>query len=72
MIFALVSLAIFRHFDTFLGWVVKIMNKDQLRPAEAEAGAELGNIRKQEGAELCQAQPAKHKLFGSNGAIFLV
>ena len=27
---------------------------------------------KQEGAELCQAQPAKHKLFGSNGAIFLV
>ena len=24
----------------------------------------------QEGAELCQAQPAKHKLFGSNGAIF--
>ena len=25
---------------------------------------------KQEGAELCQAQPAKHKLFGSNGAIF--
>ena len=27
---------------------------------------------KQEGAELCQAQPAKHKVFGSNGAIFLV
>ena len=27
---------------------------------------------KQDGAELCQAQPAKHKLFGSNGAIFLV
>ena len=27
---------------------------------------------KQEGAELCQAQPAKHKLFGSNGAIFFV
>ena len=26
----------------------------------------------QEGAELCQAQPAKHKVFGSNGAIFLV
>ena len=25
---------------------------------------------KQEGAELCQAQPAKHKLFESNGAIF--
>ena len=25
---------------------------------------------KQEGAELCQAQPTKHKLFGSNGAIF--
>ena len=25
---------------------------------------------KQEGAELCQAQPAEHKLFGSNGAIF--
>ena len=24
----------------------------------------------QEGAELCQAQPAKHKLFGFNGAIF--
>ena len=29
-------------------------------------------MRKQEGAELCQAQPAKHKGFGSNGAIFLV
>ena len=26
--------------------------------------------KKQEGAELCQAQPAKHKLFGSNGAFF--
>ena len=25
---------------------------------------------KQEEAELCQAQPAKHKFFGSNGAIF--
>ena len=25
---------------------------------------------KQEGVELCQAQPAKHKLFGFNGAIF--
>ena len=24
----------------------------------------------QEGAELCQAQPAKHKLFGSNVAFF--
>ena len=24
------------------------------------------------GAELCQAQPAKHKVFGSNGAFFLV
>ena len=24
----------------------------------------------QEGAELCQAQPVKHKVFGSNGAIF--
>ena len=46
MIFALVSLAIFRHFDTFLGWVVKIMNKDQLSPADAETGAELGNITK--------------------------
>ena len=31
-----------------------------------------GKYTKQEGAELCQAQPAKHKLFGSNGAIFLV
>ena len=29
-----------------------------------------GNLQKQEGAELCQAQPAKHKVFGSNGAIF--
>ena len=29
-------------------------------------------IHEQEVAELCQAQPAKHKLFGSNGAIFLV
>ena len=28
--------------------------------------------KKQEGAELCQAQPAKHKLFGSNGAIFFL
>ena len=28
-------------------------------------------LKKQEGAELCQAQPAKHKLFGSNGAISL-
>ena len=27
-------------------------------------------VRKQEGAELCQAQSAKHKLFGSNGAFF--
>ena len=45
MIFALVSLAIFRHFDTFLGWVVKIMNEDQLSPAEAETGAELGNMK---------------------------
>ena len=27
-------------------------------------------IMKQEVAELCQAQPVKHKLFGSNGAIF--
>ena len=26
--------------------------------------------RKQDGAELCQAQPAKHTLFGSNGAFF--
>ena len=26
--------------------------------------------KKQEGAELCQAQPAKHKLFGFNRAIF--
>ena len=25
---------------------------------------------KQEGAELGQAQPANHKVFGSNGAIF--
>ena len=25
-----------------------------------------------EGAYLCQAQPAKHKLFGSNGAIFFL
>ena len=28
------------------------------------------NKDEQEGAELCQAQPAKHKLFGSNGAFF--
>ena len=28
------------------------------------------SVMKQEGAELCQAQSAKHKLFGSNGAIF--
>ena len=27
---------------------------------------------KQEVAELCQAQPSKHKLFGSNGAILFV
>ena len=27
---------------------------------------------KQEGAELCQAQPANHKLFGSSGAIFFL
>ena len=26
-------------------------------------------LTKQEGAELCRAQPAKHKLFGSTGAI---
>ena len=30
----------------------------------------LWKMHKQEGAELCQAQPAKHKLFGSNEAIF--
>ena len=29
-------------------------------------------VLKQEGAELCQAQPAKHKLFASNGAFILV
>ena len=29
------------------------------------------DVLKQEGAELCQAQPAKHKLFGFYGAIFL-
>ena len=28
--------------------------------------------QRQEGAELCKAQPAKHNVFGSNGAIFLV
>ena len=32
----------------------------------------LEKHQKQEGAELCQAQPAKHKLFGYNGAIILV
>ena len=40
-----------------------------------EIWEKIKNLRKnwkQEGAELCQAQPAKHKLFGSNGAIFLV
>ena len=50
MIFALLSLAIFGHFDTFPGgwwmggWVLKIENKNNLSPAEAEIWAELGNI----------------------------
>ena len=47
MIFALLSPALFGHFDTFPGgwvggWVVKIKNKDHLSPAEAVIGAELG------------------------------
>ena len=55
--FALLSLVEFDHFDTFPGWVGvggrvgvggwgKIEIKDQLSPAEAETGAELGNITK--------------------------
>ena len=46
MIFALLSPALFGHFDTFPGggWVVKIKNKDHLSPAEAVIGAELGNM----------------------------
>ena len=39
-------------------------------PMDEDDCAPLTLIRiKQEGAELCQAQPAKHKVFGSNGAI---
>ena len=30
----------------------------------------IRKFEKQEGAKLCQAQPAQHKLFGFNGAIF--
>ena len=33
---------------------------------------QVEEFSKQEGAELCQAQPAKHKVFGSNRAIFFV
>ena len=43
--FALVNLVVVSVFTTILGgWVVrKIKNKDQLSPAGAEIGAELGN-----------------------------
>ena len=50
MLFALLSPALFGHFDTFPGgcvggWVVKIKNKDHLSPAEAVIEAELGNFQ---------------------------
>ena len=43
MIFALLSPALFGHFDTFPGGWGEIKNKDHLSPAEAVIGAELGN-----------------------------
>ena len=39
------KLSCIRYFHYYSGWVVrKIKNKDQLSPAGAEVGAELGNI----------------------------
>ena len=56
MIFALLSPALFGHFDTFPGggWVVKIKNKDHLSPAEAVIGAELGKKKGYEGGIFCR------------------
>ena len=47
MIFALLGLAIFGHFDTFpgvVGWVGEINNIDHLSPVETETRTELGKI----------------------------
>ena len=46
MIFALLGLAMFGHFDTFPGvvrWVGEINNIDHLSPVETETRTELGN-----------------------------
>ena len=47
MIFALLGLAMFGHFDTFPGvvrYVGEINNIDHLSPVETETWTELGNI----------------------------
>ena len=44
--FVLLGLAVLHGFGTFPGgWVGKSKNKDQLSPAGAETGTELGNIK---------------------------
>ena len=51
----------FQFLTKILGWDLKLV---------LMSGCTVLMVNKQEGAELCQDQPAKHNVFGSNGAIF--